>query len=74
MASLLKYDANGAYYARHEHFERLLLYNAFLKEKELKKKTKVKFKISAQLSMHIGGKFRKMMDGQRARRMQSDDT
>ena len=38
------------------------------------KETKVKFKISAQLPMHIGGKFRKMMGGRIARRMQSDDT
>ena len=35
----------------------IFLYNAFLKKRI--KETKVKFKISAQLSMHIGGKFRK---------------
>ena len=38
------------------------------------KKPKSNLKISAQLSMHIGGKFRKMMNGQRDRRLQSDDT
>ena len=48
------------------------LYNAFLRKRI--KETKGKFKISAQLSMHIGGKFRKMMNGQRDRRLQRDDT